>query len=227
MALIAREIADSVDVSMRTFNHRLNSLVNPGCLFISAGPHDDSAMMTTHDVSIIGSRIRERLKELNKAQGDLAGGLDVSDNAVSKWIKTGKISRANAVRAADFLRTTVDWLTGKEDRLPAKAIHVALDWNTLDEPLRSQIADVIHREADAVRSRERPKDPPKPPAPLPRAEAPHGQSVTADRYTKIVLTVIAGLLAHIAKHHELPADTCRVRRRAANDRVAILARHDM
>lgn len=42
------------------------------------------------------------------------------------------------------------------------------------------------------------RPPPKASRPLPRAEAPHGQSVTADRYTKIVLTVIAGLLAHIA-----------------------------
>lgn len=94
--------------------------------------------------------------------------LELSDNAVSKWIKTGKISRANAVRAAEFLRTTVDFLTGQEDRLSARALHVALDWNALEEPLRSQIADVIHREALAVRERQNAKAPPRPPS-FPRA----------------------------------------------------------
>jgi len=140
---------------MRAFNHRLNLQVNRE-LVVSRYQPVQYADMVTREMSIIGGRIRERLNDLGKNQGDLAEALDLSDNAVSKWIKTGKISRSNAVRAAEFLRTTVDYLTGKEDRLPAKAIHVALDWNTLDEPLRAQIADVIQREAQVVRERQRP-----------------------------------------------------------------------
>lgn len=162
MALIAREMAESVDVSIAGFNHRLNFVVNPGCLERTSLMGEHSAIMLT-DLSILGARIKERLKDLGKTQGDLAEALELSDNAVSKWVKSGKISRENAVRAAEFLRTTVDWLTGKEDRLPAKAIHVALDWNTLDEPLRSQLAEMIHQQADAVRARERPAEKPTPP----------------------------------------------------------------
>lgn len=47
---------------------------------------------------------------MRKTQGWLAEQTDVSDNAVSKWIKTGKISREKAVLVAQALSCSVDEL---------------------------------------------------------------------------------------------------------------------
>lgn len=46
-------------------------------------------------VSTLGTYIKSRLSELGMRQYELAESMDVSNNAVSKWIKTGKISRDN------------------------------------------------------------------------------------------------------------------------------------
>lgn len=63
------------------------------------------AMTTT-----LGKTIKSRLIELGKTQEWLAEATSVSKNAVSKWIKDGKISRANAVAAAKALGLTADQL---------------------------------------------------------------------------------------------------------------------
>jgi transcriptional regulator with XRE-family HTH domain len=64
--------------------------------------------MTEH----AGKRIGTRLREMEKTQGWLAELVGVSINAVSKWIKTGRISRENAMAVAPHLRMTLDELLG-------------------------------------------------------------------------------------------------------------------
>lgn len=54
-------------------------------------------------VSRAGIAIKAALKEKGKTQGWLASEMDVSDNAVSKWIKTGQIARENISRVARLL----------------------------------------------------------------------------------------------------------------------------
>lgn len=52
----------------------------------------------------VGQLIRDQLKVLGKTQGWLAEKAGVSDNAVSKWVKTGQISRERIPRVARLLR---------------------------------------------------------------------------------------------------------------------------
>lgn len=47
------------------------------------------------DKKTIGEQIKEALEKKGLSQTDLAERCDVSDNAVSKWIKTGNVSKAN------------------------------------------------------------------------------------------------------------------------------------
>jgi len=64
--------------------------------------------------NLIGIFIKARLKELRKTQGWLAEESGVSNVAVTKWVKSGKISRENAVVVADVLMVSVDKLLGNE-----------------------------------------------------------------------------------------------------------------
>jgi len=61
----------------------------------------------------LGTVIRDRLRQLSKTQGWLADELGVSNNAVSKWISTGKISRENSIAAAKVLDMSVEALLGE------------------------------------------------------------------------------------------------------------------
>jgi len=74
-------------------------------------------------MSDIGKRIKGRLDELkagdpSKTQGWLAEEVGVSNNAVSKWIKTGKISRDSAILVAKALGLTLGHLLGEESLAP-------------------------------------------------------------------------------------------------------------
>lgn len=60
--------------------------------------------------SQLGKIIKDRLGELSKTQEWLAEETSVSKNAVSKWIRDGKISRENAVKVARVLDLTNDQL---------------------------------------------------------------------------------------------------------------------
>lgn len=51
----------------------------------------------------IGKTIKARLKALGKTQSWLAEEVGVSTNAVSKWIKSGEISRENIKPTAEAL----------------------------------------------------------------------------------------------------------------------------
>ncbi|MGK5049486.1 LexA family protein [Janthinobacterium sp. GB4P2] len=69
-------------------------------------------------MNALGQTIKSRLSALRKTQGWLAERANVSHNAVSKWIKTGKISRENAVLVAQALSCSVDeLLLGEGDDL--------------------------------------------------------------------------------------------------------------
>lgn len=61
-------------------------------------------------MSELGRIIRARLLELGETQEWLAEQVGVSKNAVSKWIRDGKVSRANAIEAARVLKLTSDQL---------------------------------------------------------------------------------------------------------------------
>lgn len=70
--------------------------------------------------SHIGSLIKNRLKELGKNQSWLAAEVGVSDNAVSKWIKTGNISRENIANISRILGIQVGLFMGAAASDPEK-----------------------------------------------------------------------------------------------------------
>jgi transcriptional regulator with XRE-family HTH domain len=60
----------------------------------------------------VGQLIKTRVKELKKTQGWLAEECGVSNVAVTKWIKSGKVSRENISKVAEALMISVDKLLG-------------------------------------------------------------------------------------------------------------------
>lgn len=66
----------------------------------------------------IGKLIAARLKALGMGQAWLAEKAGVSVNAVSKWTKSGKISRGNVARVAEVLGLSVDELVSGEEVSP-------------------------------------------------------------------------------------------------------------
>jgi hypothetical protein len=59
-------------------------------------------------MSPLGRVITSALRHQDRTQEWLAHQIGVSENAVSKWIKTGKISRVNAVHVADKLNLPLE-----------------------------------------------------------------------------------------------------------------------
>lgn len=72
----------------------------------------------------IGQLIRDQLKALGKTQGWLAEQAGVSDNAVSKWVKNGQISRERIPRVARLLRIDPALLLS-DPGVPATALQAA------------------------------------------------------------------------------------------------------
>lgn len=64
----------------------------------------------------LGKLIGDRLEELGHTQAWLAEEADVSENAVSKWIRTGKISRENLIKVAQILGLSLDKLGTEENK---------------------------------------------------------------------------------------------------------------
>ncbi len=64
----------------------------------------------------LGKIIKDRLDELRQTQSWLAEQVGVSNNAVTKWIATGKVSRVNAVKIAQVLKISTDVLLGAADK---------------------------------------------------------------------------------------------------------------
>jgi transcriptional regulator with XRE-family HTH domain len=58
----------------------------------------------------VGKKIAAALTRLEKSQGWLAGEMGVSDNAVSKWVRSGKVAKTNIPKLAQLLGLSVDQL---------------------------------------------------------------------------------------------------------------------
>lgn len=94
-------------------NLRLIVKVNPQCMdYTTFGCYVRWMARTNSDISAIGLAIQARLRTLRKTQAWLAEQVGVSTNAVSKWMRSDKISRQNAIRVADALAISVDDLLG-------------------------------------------------------------------------------------------------------------------
>ena len=101
--------------------------------------------------SDLGIRIRERLDHLDKSQDWLAGKCVVSQNAVSKWLRDGKITLTHAVSCARALECSVEYLATGDIGSGHDAIQVGRDWAALLEPLRSQWKSAVHAAAQEAR----------------------------------------------------------------------------
>lgn len=87
---------------MARLNHKLIKPVNPGLLLCAAARTHNQPM-----VSAIGKVIRAALASERRTQAWLAEQCEVSEAAVSKWIRTGKMSRENISVLASALRIPV------------------------------------------------------------------------------------------------------------------------
>lgn len=91
-------------------------------------PFPDNAVMEKNTYT--AALIKRRLLEMDRTQEWLAEKIGVSINAVSKWTRTGQISRENAVLAAKALGITVGELLQeqsedmKADKLKEKSLHL-------------------------------------------------------------------------------------------------------
>lgn len=72
-------------------------------------------MPITKTTTPLADAIKSRLNELHRNQSWLAEQVGVSDNAVSKWMRTGKISRDSAIKVASALQMTVDAIFRAQD----------------------------------------------------------------------------------------------------------------
>jgi len=132
---------------MLGFNHRLNREVNPGLLACRLKRAQYQPMVA----SAFAARITQRLAQLGKSQTWLAERCDVSPQAVTKWLVSGKISRSNLVKAADALGVSAHWLatgalvttTGDMVNLDAAAIDLARDWQRLGADNRRIVRNMI------------------------------------------------------------------------------------
>ena len=109
-AFTARCMGDSFinnksEWAMEQLNHRFIYKVNPGVVHPAGNALDNQPM-----VSEVGQVIRDALRVERRTQAWLAEECGVSENAVSKWIRTGKISRENLARLSKALRLPIDSL---------------------------------------------------------------------------------------------------------------------
>lgn len=100
-------------VSMKNIKPQVDLNINRQLVEFESYSDDNSLMENK-----IGRVISRQLKLLDKTQGWLAEEANVSNNAVSKWIKTGKVSRNNAVRVAEILGLSVGQLLVNESEKP-------------------------------------------------------------------------------------------------------------
>jgi plasmid maintenance system antidote protein VapI len=91
----------------------------------------ENATMSKH----VGKIILDRLRAINQTQTWLAEYVGVSNNAVSKWIDSGKISRANAIKVAEALNISTDDLlaVAADTKRDQKAKPLALMYIDEDE----------------------------------------------------------------------------------------------
>jgi hypothetical protein len=135
-------------------------------------------MFATPDISPVGRVIKDALARLGRNQSWLCEVCGVSNQAVTNWIQTGKISREYAIAAAKALQIPVGALISDEDPMAARigAIIAALPdgpqqqafdfvsflWQRPDAGYSSekaaQYAEMIERIKADMAARSRPDD---------------------------------------------------------------------
>lgn len=89
-------------------------------------------------MSPLGKTIKARLKSLGRTQAWLAEQVGVSTNAVSKWIKTGEISRANIEPVTEALEISVAQLL---DQSPMPDLDER--WHSLPASVKQRVLALV------------------------------------------------------------------------------------
>ncbi len=89
-----------MDNFMPAIEPQVNFAFNPASLRFRTRVDYDQLMVESQKT---GSAIKAALRRLGRTQGWLAAEMDVSDAAVSKWIRKGTIAREHVARVADLL----------------------------------------------------------------------------------------------------------------------------
>lgn len=102
-------------------------------------------------MSPVGKVITARLEQLQQTQAWLAERVGVSENAVSKWIMSGKISRANSIKTALALDISLAQLLQSS---PTPDLDER--WHVLPAALKARLLDIVDELAARNRQPERP-----------------------------------------------------------------------
>lgn len=102
-------------------------------LLVPLNPRFHAYVMTA-----LGRTIKSRLKALGRTQAWLAEQVGVSENAVSKWIKTGKISRENIRPVAEALQISVAQLLD-----PHPIPELDERWHSFPPSLKQRVLDLV------------------------------------------------------------------------------------
>lgn len=89
-------------------------------------------------MSPLGKTIKAQLKKLGKSQSWLAEQCGVSEQAVSKWIKTGEIARENIKPAADALEISVAQLLD-----PQPTPELDERWHSLPPSVKQRVLALV------------------------------------------------------------------------------------
>lgn len=89
-------------------------------------------------MSPIGKVILSELKRMDQTQAWLAENAGVSENAVSKWVATGKISRTNVSKVAALLGVSSDQLLN-----PSESDEMDREWRLLPPTLKARLLAIV------------------------------------------------------------------------------------
>ena len=96
--------------------------------------------------STIGRLLKTRLKEMGKTQRWLAEQVDVSDNAVSKWIRGGKVEKGNAITVSRLLALPLESILSEDDGLlpsvNSESISGSVESGNAHLPMKPDVAEV-------------------------------------------------------------------------------------
>lgn len=101
-------------------------------------------------MSPLGKVITSRLETLDHTQAWLAERVGVSENAVSKWIITGKISRANSIKVAAALHISLSELLSEH---PTPDLDER--WHALPTSLKRRLLDIVEELSAPLSSEEK------------------------------------------------------------------------
>lgn len=99
---------------------QIDSCFKPFMLFSVELPPQHQQMLATPHISPVGRVIKDALARLGRNQSWLCEVCGVSNQAVTNWIQTGKISREYAIAAAKALQIPVGALISDEDPMAAR-----------------------------------------------------------------------------------------------------------